>query len=431
MSIPLDRLYNYLQDCVNRDTLIYRWCPHGSKKLSDLQINENLHFHDRKFLTSVAIICHDQEPLDYDFYQIDDLVTMPSLISGIESKNFVDVCYNDIIGWACGAAISLYDKTIITHSELNSKEVIKYQNNGYVPVFFWSHGIIARDWFRYAEHDQRIQHSDSPKYDFLIYNRAWSGTREYRLKFIELLISSELASHCLTSFCPNDCDTHYKDHVFKNQNFSIDRYDFENILPLNVHSSTASGDYVSNDYCESGIEVVLETLFDDERIYLTEKVLRPIACGKPFILVSTPGSLKFLKKYGFRTFEGLIDESYDNIKDPSQRLQAIISEMQRIAKLPQDEKSQLITKLNNIAEENKKLFFSENFHNTVMDEFNTNYQPAYAEAKASLNGTNYKKLYTVVCERIPDRVNEIYPPINGVSDMEWIDQWIATARSEQ
>ena len=74
MSIPLDRLYNYLQDYVNHDTIIYRWNPHGSKKLSDLRVNENLHCYDRKFLTSVAIICHDQEPVDYEFYHIDDII---------------------------------------------------------------------------------------------------------------------------------------------------------------------------------------------------------------------------------------------------------------------------------------------------------------------------------------------------------------------
>ena len=143
---------------------------------------------------------------------------MPALIPEFTTKDFIDVCRDNIIGWACGAAISLYDKTIITHSELNSKEVIKYQNNGYIPVFFWSHGIIAKDWFRYAEHDQRLVPPELPKYDFLIYNRAWSGTREYRLKFVELLKTSNLISHCLTSFCPVDSDIHYKDHVFKNQN---------------------------------------------------------------------------------------------------------------------------------------------------------------------------------------------------------------------
>ena len=37
MSVPLDRLYHYLADVVNHDLVIYRWAPHGSRKLEDLQ----------------------------------------------------------------------------------------------------------------------------------------------------------------------------------------------------------------------------------------------------------------------------------------------------------------------------------------------------------------------------------------------------------
>jgi hypothetical protein len=48
---------------------------------------------------------------------------------------------------------------------------------------------------------------------------------------------------------------------------------------------------------------------------LTEKALRPIACGQPFILAATPGSLQYLRSYGFKTFSGYIDETYDTIQE--------------------------------------------------------------------------------------------------------------------
>jgi hypothetical protein len=35
MSVPLERLYHYLVNCVNHDLLIYGWIPHGSTKLED------------------------------------------------------------------------------------------------------------------------------------------------------------------------------------------------------------------------------------------------------------------------------------------------------------------------------------------------------------------------------------------------------------
>jgi hypothetical protein len=61
--------------------------------------------------------------------------------------------------------------------------------------------------------------------------------------------------------------------------------------------------------------------------------------------MSTAGSLAYLRQYGFETFSGLIDESYDQITNPRQRLQAVIAEMSRISSLPAAAKTQLF--LNN------------------------------------------------------------------------------------
>jgi hypothetical protein len=69
MSIPLDQLYNFLDGISSHDLLIYRWYPHGSKKLEHLTRLDDKHrknFVQRS--TSPVVICHDQEPLDLDSY---------------------------------------------------------------------------------------------------------------------------------------------------------------------------------------------------------------------------------------------------------------------------------------------------------------------------------------------------------------------------
>ena len=144
-----------------------------------------------------------------------------------------------------------------------------------------------------------------------------------------------------------------------------------NFFPANTHTANASADYHGPDYATSGIEVVLETLFDDTRWHLTEKALRPIACGRSFLLMAAPGSLQYLRQYGFETFSGLLDESYDTIQNPRQRLQAVITEMSRVANLPQQEKIQLFVKLNQVAEHNKHHFFN-NFFDRVKQEYISN-----------------------------------------------------------
>jgi len=139
---------------------------------------------------------------------------------------------------------------------------------------------------------------------------------------------------------------------------------------------------------------VLETLFDDTRWHLTEKSLRPIACGKPFILAATPGSLQYLQSYGFETFSDLIDESYDLIVEPQLRLLAIVKEMQRISQLSSIEKCKLYTDLDVICLRNKQHFFN-GFVEQVIEEYQTNLDTAMQVMQQHCTGkhlTEIKKL---------------------------------------
>jgi hypothetical protein len=284
----------------------------------------------------------------------------------------------------------VFDKIILLHSEQNSEELDKYTNNGFESAYWFCHASIARDWFRYAEIDPGFKKHQNTK-DFLIYNRAWSGTREYRLKFVELLIDHNIVNSCLTSFQPNCDNQHYTNHVFVNQDFSLTRQDLESYLSLNTYDSFASADYVVDDYNSTSIEVVLETLFDDSRWQLTEKVFRPIACGQPFILAATSGSLRYLRSYGFQTFAPWIDETYDDIEDSNDRLKAILAEMNRISNLDAFEKTQLLQSCNAIAEYNKKYFFSQSFLHTLLSELKQNIITAQQRVLQTAVGSVFKK----------------------------------------
>jgi hypothetical protein len=292
-----------------------------------------------------------------------------------------------------------YDYVLLCHSEQNSPELEKYTNNGFVGVYWWSHGIIARDWFRYAKQDPDLVYcTDQITHDFLIYNRAWSGTREYRLKFAEQLVNTNLYKHCNTKFSTIDNQTHYTDHQWANNKFKIERTDLEQYFPNNTVDSTASANYDAVDYQTSGIEVVLETLFDDQRWHLTEKSLRPIACGKPFVLMATAGSLQYLRQYGFQTFNGLIDETYDTVLDPADRLQAVIAEMKRISDLPTPQKHALWAELNKIARYNQELFFSDAWQHQLIQEFVDNANQALEFISHHRTAQHWKNLILTVTE---------------------------------
>lgn len=73
-------------------------------------------------------------------------------------------------------------------------------------------------------------------------------------------------------------------------------------------------------YLNSYFNIVTETCFEHNQIFFTEKIVKPLLCLQPFIVVSSVGYLKKLKKLGFKTFDSIWDESYDDIIDNEDRL---------------------------------------------------------------------------------------------------------------
>ena len=155
----------------------------------------------------------------------------------------------------------------------------------------------------------------------------------------------------------------------------ITSQDLEQYFFKNNSMPSASADYDACDYQSTAIEVVLETLFDDDRLHLTEKSLRPIACGQPFILAATPGSLAYLRSYGFKTFASIIDESYDTIDNTVQRLAAIVDLMNNIKNNPK--RLEMYQQLQAIADFNQQRFFSSDFHQQIVDEFKQNFSNGF------------------------------------------------------
>jgi hypothetical protein len=95
--------------------------------------------------------------------------------------------------------------------------------------------------------------------------------------------------------------------------------------------------YFNNSY----FSLITETLYYGKQLngcghipshFLTEKTFKVIATKHPFILLQWPGTLKSLRRMGYKTFHPYIDESYDVIEDDVLRLNAIMDEVERLSK---------------------------------------------------------------------------------------------------
>mgnify|MGYP003339823715 CR=1 FL=1 len=146
--------------------------PFGTSNIENLEV-----LNDNKFGTDggPVLLCYDQEPLNFDLYK-DRKHNVTPEIRYINPSN-----------------LNAYRKLLLLHSEQNSTEIEKYRNMNFIPVYYWSHALIALDWFRYAQHQAQEKYCSKT---FLIYNRAWSGTREYRLEFMESLVRLNLVDYC-------------------------------------------------------------------------------------------------------------------------------------------------------------------------------------------------------------------------------------------
>lgn len=362
-------------------TQLYRFDPHGSRKIQDLTPLRDLTEVEKH--TVPEIYCYDQEPLNYNFYKVGPVINPPAeLLQMLERKGIIFPRLN-----FRGQVVTIWNRAVLLHSEKRSCNVDLYQATQFIPVYYWCHALIALDWFRYAQH---VTQKKSVEKTFLIYNRAWAGTREYRLRFAELLIHLNLQAHCKTSVntVEPELNIHYELHHFKNPVWRPQTV-LENYFPISNAHSHYSADFDIEDYAATDIEVVLETLFDDSRLHLTEKALRPIACAQPFILAGTHGSLEYLRSYGFKTFGDAWDESYDLVEDPAERLIQIAELMKQIATWTPEERANKMALTQSIAVYNQQHFFSDKFFNLINNELNTNLTSALTELENTNTSSNY------------------------------------------
>jgi hypothetical protein len=81
-------------------------------------------------------------------------------------------------------------------------------------------------------------------------------------------------------------------------------------------------------YIDTYFSVVTETVFEYPYSFRTEKIWKPIMMGHPWIAVSNRGYYRDIRNLGFKTFDGIIDESFDLIDDNQRRIERIAQVVQ-------------------------------------------------------------------------------------------------------
>lgn len=219
---------------------------------------------------------------------------------------------------------------------------------------FKCHGISSFDfWLNYIDVKsyKTIEFKPkSEKFHFLTYNR---NPRRHRLLFLSKLLQKNLLNYGKVS-CNN----------FDVTNFSHESWfdlvkNLNEIVPIIINKPLEinwANDMTLNDYEETFVSVVTETLVDKNTLFISEKIWKPIALGHPFIILGNKGSLAYLKENGFKTFDKWFDESYDESEDMEEKIEIIVNIIDSIKNKTIDELIQIRYEMKEICEYNRNRF---------------------------------------------------------------------------
>jgi hypothetical protein len=253
---------------------------------------------------------------------------------------------------------------IIVTSEINSNDVTWVCDTYELEhAYYFFHGWAALDWYRGYDHSflsvPWMQRSFSSR--LLCANNIIGSGRSHRVRFLNALYQRSCLENNQISF-PERCP--YSDQstreIFSELGMEYPR---DLTLPLMIdreknHANDSHRIGFWSQAMTSFAHVVTETVYDDHRIHLTEKIFKPIVLQQPFLLVGSKGGLKYLKEYGFRTFDKIWDESYDDLPE-LQRLLAVADICEKINSWNQDELMEAQYAVKDIVEHNHAWFYGD------------------------------------------------------------------------
>jgi hypothetical protein len=289
------------------------------------------------------------------------------------------------------------EPTIFANSELDSadKKYVEAKYPNFVDWYFFSHGLVAREWFS----AQRYNYAGwiEQKQTLLDCNLI-TGYRSYRLYLIYKMYRHSVNLCSYISFKGKNSwqeilKTHDPFDILKEPKKFLDRIPTDNIS----YDNWGEDQTLKNGLMQCRIPLdfysrvnyifVSETICTENKKHLTEKIFKPIAAGKPFLLAGGYKNLEYLKRYGFETFSDYWSEDYDNIINPKDRIDSIFETIRSINLYPiVDEEIQkkldLFNQAHGVAFNNRSYFWSNEFYNLLINEAISNLNNAKAKLES-------------------------------------------------
>ena len=348
---------------------MYDYASRGYEKLHDLPIYR-------------LVQCYDQEPIYYDsmtgFW--DETTFLRVKPSTYDTHFMLRSHHLNSGGYAKGDKSFNVDFEVLANSEISAEKNKVLAMDSTHDWYYFYHGFAALDWFKTIPH-----HAPIKRYSklFICFNHLFSNKRNYRLNLIANLRYQNLESHGLISLSQDSTTDRIKKEFDSDLlSKSTKKLVYNQLIQkptdnLIIDAKTTHGALSACDdlnvFTQALFHIVTETIFYDDKLHLTEKIFKPIVARRPFLLVGAPGNLQYLKSYGFKTFDRWIDESYDNEPDPDIRIQMIITQLLKLAKMPEWQLAEMYQEMQQVLDYNYNWFYTD-FKKVIVTELVDNFK---------------------------------------------------------
>jgi hypothetical protein len=424
--LQIDHIYEFLFQELFKDFDVW-YIHNGVPKIGPIKFNDVNVFTPTVGIQS-KIFFYDQEPFLHNL--ADKYIKMFKWPSGIDLEEVYQGLLRD--GHPYDGIIINYEnhlKNLIDPNRVykephlvvvseQSDEVTDHAiKNNLKLLYYFFHGFAALDWYRgyYALNYNKVIVKQY-KHDFITFNRIITNDRSYRIYFVSLLKEAGLLDKGLISFGVTDdlfddwqdevadpntklsqhARQHSERHLTDISKLVIDSPNIPGSASANI-PRTIEGWWPNNDQPNTDAfwHVVTETVFYYDKLHLTEKIFKPIVSKQPFMLLAAPGNLAYLKSYGFKTFDSIIDESYDRIQDHDSRTEAVVRQLHWYCSLSDQEKINVMRQLEPIIEHNFDHFYGE-FKQIITRELLDNTKTLFKEIDYDDSHINYENIHHVL-----------------------------------
>lgn len=329
---------------------------------------------------------------DFDYWHVDlqkelDLVDIiPKEIYEkilLGNVKLLLTCYKEghtfLVDKLCDSKINPSNVTIISDNKKIIEKIKNVFSEQQKPEIYWS--LIFElttkiQSYMYYKQINEVHTLEKKKYNksFLNFNRRW---RIHRPSMVALLCAYNLMDKGYISLAAETDDNLNWDKVFNDvlkklskdielSELIVNNKDQIINLPnlyLDTHNLAVNRPRLIEDdipfdatkklYEDTYFSLVSETFFfENDAVFFTEKIFKPIVYKHPFILISSPMQLDSLRELGYRTFHPYINEDYDKETDDVKRLKLIVQEVYRLSNLGQDELFEFIDNVKPIVKHN-------------------------------------------------------------------------------